>query len=334
VKRILLWLLVVILVAGSIWAVFYFRGLNNQNNVPEILRSTRIGYADLTQTVSASGNLVFEESVDLYFRTSGTVTSIAVESGDAVIQGQTLATLDTSELYRARLQAEITLLQAELNLNTAMKPPNEDIVKLTQNAVNSAAQALEAANLGKQASQSDALNIIVQAERTRESAYITLRESSDAQKETAQKAFDITLEQEAIAHLNADLLIKQAESQWWSAYNRYKQAERSLEKLQSPPEAETIRQLELQVLQAQLNLDQAQQRIDDASIAAPFDGVITQINMLEGVEPEPAQPGKPSKPAMKLVDKSQHYIEIAIDEIDIGKVAVGMPATIKLDAYR
>ena len=81
------------------------------------------------------------------------------------------------------------------------------------------------------------------------------------------------------------MLIKQAESQWWSAYYRYKQAERSLEKLQSPPDEESIKQLELQVKQAKLNLEQAQQRIDDATIVAPFEGVITQINLQEGVEP-------------------------------------------------
>ena len=331
-KRLTLWLLVVILVAGSIWAVFYFRGINNQNNAPEILRSTQINYADLTQTVAASGNLVFKESVDLFFRTSGKVASIAIANGADVKQDQSLATLDTSELERSRAQTEIALEQAELNLHKAMEPPEQDLVKLAQNAVNSAAQALETANLGKQASQSDAANIIVQAERARESAYIALRDSSDVQKETTQKSFDTTVEQEAIAHQNADLLIKQAESQWWSAYNRYKQAERSLEKLQSPPEAETIRLLELQVQQAQLNLEQAQQRIDGASITAPFDGVITQINLQEGVMQAGSGPNS-TQPAMKLVDKSQHFIEISIDEIDIGEVAEGMSATIKLDAY-
>ena len=36
---------------------------------------------------------------------------------------------------------------------------------------------------------------------------------------------------------------------------------------------------------------------------------------------------------MKLVDKSQYFIEITVDEIEIGKITVGMPATIILDAY-
>ncbi|TFG72674.1 MAG: efflux RND transporter periplasmic adaptor subunit, partial [Anaerolineales bacterium] len=95
VKKTLIWLLVLILIAGSIWAVFYFRNVNSQNDVPEILRSAEIINADLTQTVAASGKFGFAQSVDLYFKTSGTVASIAVVNGENVAQGQLLATLDT-----------------------------------------------------------------------------------------------------------------------------------------------------------------------------------------------------------------------------------------------
>ncbi len=326
-KKTLIWLLVLILIAGSLWAVFYFRNLSTQNDAPEILRSAQIITADLTKTVAASGKFGYTESVDLYFKTSGIVASIAVENGENVGQGQLLASLNTSDLDRALEQAEISLEQAELNLRSAQVPPDEKTINLAQNAVNSASQALAAAELGKQASLSDASSLIVQAERAREKAYIGLRDASDGQKPEAQKAFDTTVEQEAIAHLNADLIKKQAVSQWWSAYYRYKQAERSLEKLQTPPDEESIKQLELQVKQAKINVEQAQQRIDDATLVAPFEGVITQINLQEGVEPRAAQP------AMKLVDKSQYFIEITVDEIEIGKISLGMPATIILDAY-
>ena len=326
-KKTIIWLLVVILIAGSIWAAFYFRNQLNASDTLEILRSTQIEFGDLTQTVSASGNLVYNESLGLSFRSTGTVAAIAVKSGDIVKKGQVLTALDTMELERSRMLAEIALKQAELNLRMAKDPVDEETVKLAEQAVTSAAQALEAARLGKLASETDASNLRVQAERDREAAYIQLRDSTDANIESSRKRFDTAVEQEAIAQLNAKLLVKQAESQWWSAYLGFKQAERSLEKLQSPPDENNIKQLELQVTQAQLNLDQTEQRIEDASIVAPFEGVITQINIQQGVLPPT------SSSPIKIVDKSLMFIELAIDEIDIGRVTVGMAAVVKFDAY-
>jgi HlyD family secretion protein len=327
VKKTYIWLLVVILIAGSIWAAFYFRNKNTTESGSEILRSANVTYGDLSQSVSASGNIIFNESTGLSFQSSGTVASISVKNGDFVHQDQVLALLDTDDLEWSRLQAVNALEQAKLNLRIASESVDEDTIELGQSALSSAAQALESARLGKLTSQSDASNLIVQAERDREAAYIKLRDASDANKESAQSVYNTAREQEAISRLNAQLLIEQAESQWWSAYVSFKQAERSLEKLQSPPDELTIAQLELQVTQAELNLEQEEQRLEDASLTAPFDGIITQVNLQKGVIPNT------SLPAMKMIDKSAIYLEIAIDEIDIGKVSTGMSATVKLDAF-
>ncbi|MDF1512967.1 MAG: efflux RND transporter periplasmic adaptor subunit [Anaerolineae bacterium] len=326
-KKTFVWLLIVILIGGSVSATLYYIYRNRQTSGPEILRSTQVAIGDLIRTVAASGHINFEQSVDLSFSTSGVVRSIEVQPGERVEQGQIMAELDTTELFQVYEQAEIALAQAKLNMQIGQQEPDAQVVALARSSVNSAAQALESARLGKLASQSDASSIIVQAERDREAAYIKLREASDVQKPDAQNAFNIAVEQEAIARMNAELIIEQAKSQWWSAYYRYKQAEFSLEQLLAPPEQETLRQLQLQVDQAQLNVEQAEFSINDASLLAPFTGFVTQVNVQIGVRPALNQP------AMKLVDKSTAYLEIAIDEIDIGKVVIGAPAKITLDAY-
>lgn len=326
-KKTIRWLLFVFLTAGIIGATFYFRNNNRRSELPDILRREVIEYGEIKQVVSASGNIFYKDSVDLYFQRTGTVSSINIKPGDTVRKGNELAVLDTFELNQSLKQAEISLAQAELNLRTAQQYPDDAQIKLAKDAVTSAYQALEAAELGQQASRIDAANLIVDAERNRESAYITLRDASDGKRPSAQKSFDTAVEQEAIAQTNAELLIKQAEAQWWSAYQRYKQAERTLEQLQSPPDEAIITQFALQVRQAELNVQQAKWRIEDAILAAPFDGIITQVNLQEGVEP------KSTEPAVKLADKSQLFLEINIDEIDIGKVVEGLTVSVALDAY-
>ena len=113
----------------------------NRDKGQEILRTAVIEYGDLAITVSASGNTSVNEKIDLRFDTAGIVEHIAVDTNDRVKAGQELARVDTADLERAIQQAEIALEQAQLNLDTLIKPTSEEDLELAQLAVNSAAQA-------------------------------------------------------------------------------------------------------------------------------------------------------------------------------------------------
>ena len=81
---------------------------------------------DLTVDVSASGNLAFSTEEELAFDMAGAVEDVFVEEGDAVTDGQVVATLDTADweeqlraLKLSVLSAEIGLKQAEMSLEAA-----------------------------------------------------------------------------------------------------------------------------------------------------------------------------------------------------------------------
>ncbi|MBN1259594.1 MAG: efflux RND transporter periplasmic adaptor subunit [Anaerolineae bacterium] len=76
-----------------------------------------------------------------------------------------------------------------------------------------------------------------------------------------------------------------------------------------------------------LAVETAQDDLDRASLKAPFDGVIAAVNLQTGVQVNSALP------AVTLVDNTKFFVDVTIDETDIGKIQAGHPVEITLDAY-
>ena len=83
---------------------------------------------------------------------------------------------------------------------------------------------------------------------------------------------------------------------------------------------EAVRQAELAVQQAQIDLD-------NNTLVAPFDGIVAAI---AGNPGEPAPSG--TNGFLTLVDPSAVRVDVTVDETDVAKVAVGKAATISFDA--
>jgi RND family efflux transporter MFP subunit len=83
---------------------------------------------------------------------------------------------------------------------------------------------------------------------------------------------------------------------------------------------EAVRQAELAVQQAQIDLD-------NTTLLAPFDGVVAAVNGNPG---EPAPSG--TNGFLTLVDPTAVRVDVTVDETDVARVAVGKPASITFDA--
>lgn len=68
------------------------------------------------------------------------------------------------------------------------------------------------------------------------------------------------------------------------------------------------------------------------TLRAPFDGVIARVTGEVGEFTTPSPPGIPTPPAVDLIDDSCLFVTAPIDEVDIGKVRVGQPAFITIEA--
>jgi HlyD family secretion protein len=102
------------------------------------------------------------------------------------------------------------------------------------------------------------------------------------------------------------------------------QAEINLESLGQPGSASTVASAEASLAQAQVAYAQAKLDLADATLTAPFDGVVSAVSASVGDDASAA--------TISVIDQSAFSVDLSLSESDIGDVAVGQPVTISFDA--
>jgi len=324
------WILVVVILVGSIGGMLWYRNQQAQTQDEAVLRTASVERGSLEITVSASGNVAANQRADLRFDMSGTVDEVYVEVGGRVREGQVLARLETNELERKVRQSEIALEQAELDLKELREPAREEDIQLARATLNQASQALEVARIGKESAQSESQEMMRKAQEDRDKALQNYNDAKDMDAPWTEQSRLAYLEaegQRGITQVDAELKLQQSQDNWLSAYNRYLEAQDNLKRLEEEPDADEVQRLALHVEQAKLTLEQDQEVLDEATLKATFGGVVAEVNVQQDLQ-SPTE-----RPAVILVDDSAFYIDITVDETDISKVSPGMYVAVTLDAY-
>ncbi len=107
-------------------------------------------------------------------------------------------------------------------------------------------------------------------------------------------------------------------------------AQANRERLYPAPSEARQTQAVAGIRQAQASLDLAQLNREYSELYAPFDGMISEVNI------NPGDPGSTTtsgnNTAIKIVDMSRFHIDVDISDVDISKIAIGQPATAYADA--
>lgn len=290
-----------------------------------------VSRGDITSYVSASGTILPERQANLAFQTAGTIMTVSVQVGDAVKAGQVLAQLDTVDLEMAVRQAQIGQRQAEAQLAQLTVGPNAVDVASAKAALASAQAAYQQVLNGTDADRLAAARAQV------EQARVTL--------DQAQQAYDKVKDFPGVGMLPQSLQLQQTTINYETAQANYRvasrgadqaqiaasqaqvaQAQAALDRLQRGPTKEQIDISQAGLDQARLAVEQAQRRLENARIVAPWDGVVTTVNIVQGTL---AQLGAP---ALLLADHSRFHINVQVDEVDVASVAPNQPVSIEVDA--
>lgn len=105
-------------------------------------------------------------------------------------------------------------------------------------------------------------------------------------------------------------------------------ARASLQLLEAGPRPLQVEEARHQVDQARAALETAKSQLREATIYSPINGVVLRKNLEAG---ETANPGVS---ILTLVDPTDLWLRAYVPETDIGRLKLGMPARIKVDAYR
>lgn len=245
---------------------------------------------DLIVSVSGSGNIEVANEAKLAFGVGGRIDKIYVEEGDNVTDGDALAKLDTDALELALAQAQAALEQAEYNLENAEEPYSRDDVKSARAAVASADDYLE------------------YAQWMLEYAQWMLDQAEGAEVEGAEAE------------------VKRWTAEVSGAWANFLAAEAQLEAILDAPDEGAVDAAEAQLEVAEQSVAHAQKQLDEATITAPFNGVVASVGADEG------DTVLTTTTIIHLIDLTSMELKVDVDEIDIPGVKPGQRVIIEVDA--
>lgn len=369
-KRRWVWIVVAVVIVVAIGGFLWTRRQRAQQAQNEVLREAEVIRDDLRITVAASGNVVANQKGELQFDIPGTVDLVNVEVGDRVEKGAVLAQLDADALElaleeaKARLdQAETEndrqLEEAEISLETAQLRLDQAELRVPGLGSASAAVRSARANLSRVKQGASEEDIAI-AERQLEQAKNTLWQQQSQRDATCGAVGFTATTQQCDA---AEAAVNQAEES-------VRIAELQLEKAKKGPSTEDLESAKAQLAQAQseyaraadestaqevgldilkadverarlalerlqdgidptleLAVERAENELENSRLIAPFDGIVSAVNLQEGVQVAG------TLPAVTLVDDTVFFVDVTVDEIDIGKITRGQSVEVTVDAY-
>ncbi|MDI7274964.1 MAG: efflux RND transporter periplasmic adaptor subunit [Anaerolineae bacterium] len=285
----------------------------------------------LVATLSAAGVVESTDAVELSFQTSGQVTEIKVQEGQAVEAGQEIACLDSADAQLQVAQAELSLQAAQAKLDQARKGATPEEIAAARASLASAQEALKALQAGPSDTEIEIARL--RWEQAKDQLWSTqLRrdgtcgtpggncEEARAAVASAEMSVEIARLQYEQARQGASAKeLRAAEAQ-------VAQAQLNLSKLLSGPASEDLRAAEIQVKQAELSLQQARAKLAQCCLRAPFAGTITRLALRVG------QMAGANTPAATLSGEGGLQISAELSEVDVARVAVGQEVEVLLDA--
>ncbi|WP_339320986.1 efflux RND transporter periplasmic adaptor subunit [Paenibacillus sp. FSL W8-0194] len=298
---------------------------------------------DLSKTVTSSGNVEASDSVNLAFSGKSKVTKVHVSPGDKVSKGQLLAEMDATALQNALLSAQANYENAAAKLKSLQEGTDADTIANQKYEVSKAKADLENAQseLAEAKKQADPTYIQQQLDKAKKTVEIAQAKLDLAKQgpdqsqvlfaqvalENAQNAYKQAASRQSGADASQSS-VKTAESKVESAKRAYDQAVQQLNKLQKGPEESELAMAKASVAQAEANVNDAKANLTGAKIFAPFNGVVSAVNIKAGEYPS----GDAAAAISMFSTEGNYKISASIDDTDITDVKVGQEVRITFDA--
>jgi HlyD family secretion protein len=305
VKRRIVWLLVVVGVAGLIVGGYlYSQGIGSR----PLYRTAAVTRGPLVAAISSTGTLNAVITVQVGSQVSGMVKELQADFNSQVKKSQIIARIDPDPF-----EAKVSQAKSQVDAARASVLNQRAMLEKTRADLDNSRAALAAAKAQSAKSQVAVVDGRRNLQRQKELRQRNLVAQAD--EDAAQVAHD-----SAVAQYEASVAQERAqESAVRSAEAQLKVAEAILQNA------------EAQVGQFVAALRQAQLDLDHTIIRAPVDGVVVSRNVDVG------QTVAASLQAPTLFtiaqDLTKMQVDTNVDEADVGRVQVGQRASFTVDSF-
>ncbi len=332
----LVWIITGSLVIIIATLVYFILGSNNM--ALENVQYVEVIRGSLTESIGDVGIVEAQPSASLTWTSGGIVADYDLEIGDTVSKDEVLLELEFSSWPAASLEAQTSLLTAELELENIMNS-DSDYQAALQAVTDAVWTIWKKEQMTDYWNFQDSSDYLVETARTEymaaemnvwilEEEYERLRTTLDNDNPELIEALEALEE----ADLERDIALRALNQILGTPYNivvetdfiEYDQAKASFEQVR----AEYTRLLDKsqEIAVAEANVQALLNTINEAHIIAPFDGTITEISYLPG---EFAPSGSM---AVQIDDLDNLVVNIDVSEIDIEKMEIGQEVIINFDA--
>jgi RND family efflux transporter MFP subunit len=271
-------------------------------------------------TLSLTANIASLKSAVIYSKTAGYLQAVAVRPGDPVRAGQIVAVVDHAQLDAQAAQAQATALAAENAIQTAqvaVATAHAQVLNAMAGRQNAEAQLANAkAGVVKaraqlqntQATQGRIAALVRQGASPQQSL-----DDATAQVETAKASLDA-----------AEAQVKVAEAQVVQA-----NAQIAAARQQEASASTQVRTQQAQAASQQAALQNARLAVVNATIIAPFSGVVVSRSLDSGAYVTPGT----STPIVTIADLDEIAVLVNVTEVQIASVRRDAPVKVTVDAY-
>lgn len=285
----------------------------------------------IEKTLQMLGNIEYEESAVLKWKTAGVVERVNVRIGDMVKKGDILAVLATDSLSSAVLTAEKTLIDAtDAAANLMVSEVKKYQIYATLTTQEQAYKATQAAQENLYFPRASSLELDMAYD-----AFTLAEQNYEYAKEDFRVILDNYKSYEDEARWTYAEAYQQSYSSLQSAYAKWQylraapkaaelafaqgavaSAQRTYDELLKDYNSYTVIPRDKDLAQAKSNLAVAEKTHEQRYLLAPFDGVI------DSVYAEVDQVVTSETAGFNLVDQSAYYLQVNVNEIDLEKIAL------------
>ena len=314
--------------------------------IPVSTAELKIG--DIEETIPITGDIKALTEVNLSAKIPGRVTAVTAGEGDRVRAGQALVVLDPTDAEsqvrsasaavsaaNARLSQAITTAQAQERQSDAAIAQARAGLEIAQAHL---AVVRKGARTQERLVAQNAVNTAKANLDNAESNYKRYQELygqgavSAQQLDTYRTQYDVAKAQYDSAVQQLSLIREGARPEdVEAAEGQAKQARESLRIARANASQVAVRWEDVKgaraaVQQAEAALTSARQQLDYMSIKTTTSGVVASRSV------EPGQIANPGMVLMTVVNLRDMYFEADLSEVEIGRVSVGQPVAVGIDA--
>ncbi len=271
---------------------------------------------DVVKLLQFSARIAPVVEEELFFKMGGYVDTVYVRRGDEVEEGALLAELEVTDLKNQITQKEAELTSVQMDYDR----------RITEAKASVRSRELSLAKLETSKSEAQLVSARINLEKAKEA----LAYAQDEYNKSLDREWESEDERRryAAAVRNAEWNLEIIEAQYRDVLRSRERLDYDIELAQQDLDLANMRLQEIEVgldvTRTVLSLQRLKDQLNDARIVAPFDGVILQINIIEGKQVQGYNP------MMTLADITELEVSADLMDSEMSELTEGMEVVAEL----